>query len=303
LQKFYIFLLKALQHTASSNHILVKILSEAESNKLIIGEVYKNVALLPRLETKAGAKGNSAEQETITKSMILLSGLEELNSPARAAPEIQDQSALFQQLIKETQKVLHDITEFAHKSAGKLISARFDQNSKLNPTDFYRFYNSSMEFLNAGEYLCGHSCYELRKVIASQGNAFVKHFHEEKTKFLIDTLHNDQWNLAEVPVDFQNIVDDLESLVVPPKPVDPVPEQDNSGDLALADARHNSSSADSISSPTDVTQYLVVGGQRYFAVGSTLFLLKLLMDYLECTKSLPTLSAEMAKKILEFLQV
>ncbi|KAG1059797.1 hypothetical protein G6F42_028178 [Rhizopus arrhizus] len=111
------------------------------------------------------------------------------------------------QISKESADIVFSAADLAHVRCGKLIGFRNDQNTLLNPTDFYRLSNVVRTFISQCEMYCGRTCFGLRGTVLSQQKAFVEHFHMERVKQEAQLIENEQWAASEVPSDFQLIVD------------------------------------------------------------------------------------------------
>lgn len=116
-------------------------------------------------------------------------------------------TAPYYSLVTESAEIVFAIADLAHVRCAKLVGVRADQNAQLNPTDFYRLFGVTWKFVVEGEGLCGRTCYGLRGTITSQAKSFLSHFHMEKMKQQALLVENEQWVQAEVPIDFQRIVD------------------------------------------------------------------------------------------------
>jgi len=135
----------------------------------------------------------------------------------------------------------------------------------------------------------------------------------EKVRQLVTVIENEQWTPAEVPIDFQNIV----NLIIrastegldefrdnfsgdpyeqsPLSPTYPAPRnviRDGTGPNDVA-TEANYASKKSLS----------VENNKFFVVGSTLVLLKTLGDCLRCMVNIPNLTQEVMNKIVEILNV
>ena len=70
--------------------------------------------------------------------------------------------------IIESAGVLASACDLAHVRCAKLIGARSDQHSMLNPVDFYRFFGTTWQFVSAAESITGRICFGLKGAILSQ---------------------------------------------------------------------------------------------------------------------------------------
>jgi vacuolar protein sorting-associated protein 54 len=132
----------------------------------------------------------------------------------------------------------------------------------------------------------------------------------EKVRQLVTVIENEQWVAAEVPIDFQNIVnliiraasDGLDGFrdkfsgdpheQSPLSPTYPAPHN-----VIRDGAGSNSATADASK------KTLSIENHKFFVVGGTLVLLKTLGDYLRCMVNIPNLTQEVMNKIVELLNV
>ncbi|KAJ3396863.1 hypothetical protein HDU92_001697 [Lobulomyces angularis] len=246
-------------------------------------------------------------------------------------------SSTFQEMIDDSADIVYSASDLAHMRCAKLIGVRSEQNAQLNPKEFYRLFGATWEFVNAGESLSGRMCFGLKSTILSQAKSFVNFFHEEKSKQLALLIENEQWSQAEVPVDFQMITEKIllsSTSNTALSPTSPNPEIINS--ITSLDSFHQSEE-NLDGSETDLTnlsssfsstkknklnkfnmsenyseggnsgsaslKYLLVDGQKFYAVGCLLMFLKMLTDYMQCIDNIPGLTNDVLNRILEVLKL
>ena len=276
--------------------MICKNVEEAEAQGVVIGQYHTNLGAMPKLDMKFSMV-QFPDEDINSQSMVNL-----LNSNEVADTKLDNP---FKQIIKDAQSALQHIVEFTQKRCAKLILSRNEQHAKLSTIDFYRLYNSSMEFLNTGEQLCGKHCFELKKALTSQISAVVKTFHEEKTKCLIDTLQNEPWVSVEVPIEFHSLLDDIQrhNIRSLPQVTSKKQLELETGELTLGAAKKLTVSTDTINEGKNTLQYLEISDQKFYVVSSSLMVLQLLTDYLQFAARLPAVEVQVTAKILEFLQV
>ncbi len=132
-------------------------------------------------------------------------------------------------------------------------------------------------------------------------------------------VDSEQWSQAEVPVDFQNIIDYIlqSSTSSATAPISQSVEQlirrtevegsnesleDGDGDLGGATMALDKGSKASLNNTKSV-KYLVVDGQTFYVVGCLLMFLKMLTDYLSCIDYIPGLYNDVLNRILDILKV
>ena len=336
LVKIFIFFLRSLQRAAVVNDIIMSIVKEAESGGIIIG--MSKIAAFDGKSTTAAdsSKMQHARLEEETDAADSFANLDDfgLVTPMSAVATDKETNmgsrssiegpSSFSQILNDSRNILFTAVDLTHVRCAKLIAVRQEQNSQLNPKDFYRLFNASWEFLISGEQLCGKMCFGLKGSILSQAKSFINYFHEEKSKQIALLLDNEQWMQADIPVDFQNMVEEIISSNPPPpsliaakiakgtksKKEHPLEQDGNDDDDYEGDmtsmARRYASSNESLDAGGDQnvsSKYLVVDGARYYTVVTVLMFLKSLTDYVQCAKNVPSLTPEILNRIFEFLKV
>lgn len=84
------------------------------------------------------------------------------------SPQEKDHGVVVNDLIQVSNDTIFAVADMGHVRCAKLVGARADQNSQLNPTDFYRFFDATWAFINGSEKMCGRTSFGLRGAIISQ---------------------------------------------------------------------------------------------------------------------------------------
>jgi vacuolar protein sorting-associated protein 54 len=310
LTKLFVYYLRALQRAAVVNDIIQRIVKDSEQSGLLVGK--SKLPELPKHESPQPNIKLKEEEDDV-------GNLDQINLPEGRQSEIARPSVAkettttsFGQIINESKNVLHFATDFTHTRCAKLLVVRSEQNSQLNPKDFYRLFHASWEFLIAGEQLCGKMCFGLKGSLLSQAKSFINYFHEEKSKQIALLLENEQWLQADIPVDFLHLTEQLQSNAsnqavtlkknVSKESINGADEEEI--DLTMAPKTVNSSS-ESVATPENSTssKYMLIDGSKYHAVVSTLMFLKMLSEYVQCAKNIPSLAPEVLNRIYELLKL
>jgi hypothetical protein len=80
----------------------------------------------------------------------------------------QAEGTVYGSFIIDSAAMLASACDLVHVRCAKLIGARSDQHAMLNPSDFYRFYATTWQFVNAAESVTGRLCFGLKGAILSQ---------------------------------------------------------------------------------------------------------------------------------------
>ncbi|KAJ2786903.1 hypothetical protein GGI15_001172 [Coemansia interrupta] len=99
--------------------------------------------------------------------------------------------------------------DVAHVRCAKLLNHRSEQNARLSLVGFHSLYTSIWRFIEQYEALGGKMCFGLRGTLTAQAKSFLSNFHTEKSRQIHILIENEQWVQAEVPIDFQNLVNQV----------------------------------------------------------------------------------------------
>uniref|UniRef100_A0A8C5HRT0 Vacuolar protein sorting-associated protein 54 n=1 Tax=Gouania willdenowi TaxID=441366 RepID=A0A8C5HRT0_GOUWI len=119
----------------------------------------------------------------------------------------------------------------------------------------------------------------VRWVLQSQANRFVHRFHEERKNKLSLLLDNERWKQAEVPTEFQDLVNSIVDGQIT------LPERKTIG----PDNRKP-------------TEYLLVNGERYAVVGTVLLLIRIFLEYCQCVNDVPSIATDMLTRLSDLLK-
>ncbi|RIB02898.1 Vps54-like protein [Gigaspora rosea] len=243
---------------------------------------------------------------------------ESVSSPSK--PEIKlDSNSQYTQSVSDSSQIVFAAADLAHVRCAKLIAVRADQNAQLNQKDFYRLFNVTWAFVLECESLCGRMCYGLRGTIISQAKAFLTHFHMEKTKQEATLVENEQWIQAGVPIDFQRIVDRIiaastnglsifkdspfNHLSPPASPVFPSSDSQFGHNNDIANGTDEKDRIQNNPPVQSSNRQIFVEERKFFLVGCSLLLLKMIDDYLKCMVNIPVLTTETMNRIVELLNL
>jgi vacuolar protein sorting-associated protein 54 len=119
----------------------------------------------------------------------------------------------------------------------------------------------------------------LRTSLQNQASKYVSRFHEERKTKLSLILDNERWKQADVPLEFQELVDHISAT----------------GQLSLPVKKSESEKQPS--------EFLVVDGQQYAVVGTMLMLLKIIIEYCQIITDIPSTTPEVLNRLVELLKM
>ncbi|NXN28478.1 VPS54 protein, partial [Nycticryphes semicollaris] len=184
-------------------------------------------------------------------------------------------------LANNIQELLYNASDICHDRSVKFLMARAKDGflEKLNSNEFVALSRLMEDFILDTEQICGRKSMSLRGALQSQANRFVNRFHEERKTKLSLLLDNERWKQAEVPAEFQDLVDSL-----------------SDGRISLPEKK---SAATEERKPTE---FLIVEGQKYATVGTVLLLIRIILEYCQCVDNIPSIATDMLTRLSDLLK-
>ncbi|GIY05431.1 vacuolar protein sorting-associated protein 54, partial [Caerostris extrusa] len=177
--------------------------------------------------------------------------------------------------------VLCSVCDHAHDSCAKVLSAKAKDGSldRLLMSEFLLLAKSIEEFQKQSEEISGKQSTALRLSLQSQVSRFVMRFHEERKVKLTLILENEQWKQADVPMEFQELVNDIISTG------------------CITSIKKNAEESHREPQP-----FLIVNGENFAVCGTVLMLFKMMIEYCKCADELPMLTLDLASRLVELLK-
>ncbi|NWR73925.1 VPS54 protein, partial [Centropus unirufus] len=184
-------------------------------------------------------------------------------------------------LANNIQELLYSASDICHDRSVKFLMARAKDGflEKLNSTEFVALSRLMEGFILDTEQICGRKSMSLRGALQSQANRFVNRFHEERKTKLSLLLDNERWKQAEVPAEFQDLVDSV-----------------SDGRISLPEKK---SAATEERKPTE---FLIVEGQKYATVGTVLLLIRIILEYCQCVDNIPSITTDILTRLSDLLK-
>ncbi|XP_051561157.1 vacuolar protein sorting-associated protein 54 isoform X2 [Myxocyprinus asiaticus] len=179
------------------------------------------------------------------------------------------------------QELLYTASDVSHDRCVKVLMTRAKDGSleRLSSSEFVCLSQAVESFARETEELCGRRSVSLRGALQSQANRFVQRFHEERKTKLSLLLDNERWKQAEVPAEFQDLVDSI-----------------SDGRITLPE-RKSTGSEDR--KPSD---FLCVDGQKYAVVGTVLLLIRMFLEYCQCVNDIPSITTDILTRLADLLK-
>ncbi|XP_017290481.1 vacuolar protein sorting-associated protein 54 isoform X2 [Kryptolebias marmoratus] len=184
-------------------------------------------------------------------------------------------------VISSIQDLLYKASDVSHDRCVKVLTARAKDGSleRLNSTEFVSLSQAVEGFVRDTEELCGRTRLSLRGELQNQAKRFVHRFHEERKNKLGLLLDNERWKQAEVPAEFQDLVNSIADGKIT------LPERKTPG-------------------PDDrkPAEFLLVDGQKYAVVGTVLLLIRIFLEYCQCVNDIPSIATDMLTRLSDLLK-
>ncbi|XP_063774512.1 vacuolar protein sorting-associated protein 54 [Pseudophryne corroboree] len=184
-------------------------------------------------------------------------------------------------IANNIQELLYNASDICHDRCVKFLSARAKDGflEKLNSSEFLSLSRSVEVFVQNTEVICGRRSMSLRGALQGQANKFVNRFHDERKTKLSLLLDNERWKQADVPAEFQDLVDSITNgkIILPEKK------------FGCAEERK-------------ATDFLTVDGQKYAVVGTVLILIRIILEYCSCVDDIPSITTDMLTRLCELLK-
>ncbi|KAM9212978.1 vacuolar protein sorting-associated protein 54 isoform 3-T3 [Dugong dugon] len=184
-------------------------------------------------------------------------------------------------LANNIQELLYSASDICHDRAVKFLMSRAKDGflEKLNSMEFITLSRLMETFILDTEQICGRKSMSLLGALQSQANKFVNRFHEERKTKLSLLLDNERWKQADVPAEFQDLVDSI-----------------SGGKITLPEKK---SGATEERRPAEV---LIVEGQQYAVVGTVLLLIRIILEYCQCVDNIPSVTTDMLTRLSDLLK-
>ncbi|XP_026159336.1 vacuolar protein sorting-associated protein 54 isoform X1 [Mastacembelus armatus] len=184
-------------------------------------------------------------------------------------------------VLNNIQDLLYTASDVSHDRCVKVLTARAKDGSleRLSSAEFVCLSQAVEGFVRDTEELCGRRSVSLRGALQSQANRFVHRFHEERKTKLSLLLDNERWKQAEVPAEFQDLVNSIaDGKITLPERKTPAPDD------------------------RKPTEFLLVNGQKYAVVGTVLLLIRIFLEYCQCVNDIPSVATDMLTRLSDLLK-
>uniref|UniRef100_A0A8C1Y1X4 Vacuolar protein sorting-associated protein 54 n=1 Tax=Cyprinus carpio TaxID=7962 RepID=A0A8C1Y1X4_CYPCA len=185
-------------------------------------------------------------------------------------------------VANNVQELLYTASDISHDRCVKVLMTRAKDGSleRLSSSEFVCLSQAVESFVRDTEELCGRRSMSLRGALQSQANRFVQRFHEERKTKLSLLLDNERWKQAEVPAEFQDLVDSIAD-----------------GRITLPERKPTGRCED-----RKPSEFLCVDGQKYAVVGTVLLLIRMFLEYCQCVNDIPSITTDILTRLADLLK-
>ncbi|KAF5271943.1 hypothetical protein FQA39_LY07960 [Lamprigera yunnana] len=182
------------------------------------------------------------------------------------------------------QDLLVCVCDYCHERLALLVGTQSDKQpiTSLQITDLSDIVDN---FTAVCENLCGRQSPALRAAFKIQAGSYVHKFHSQRKNKLTLLLDAERWKVAEVPPEFQVLVEKLSSN----KPMNSVPNTPTTENGVILNI-------------SKAANALKIGSQEYMTVGTVLMLIRLVSEYCVCAYDLPILAPVIGRNLTELLR-
>ncbi|KAL3873549.1 hypothetical protein ACJMK2_036648 [Sinanodonta woodiana] len=186
----------------------------------------------------------------------------------------------FNKATVSLREMLYSIGDHAHDRCVKVMNARAKDGflERLSSVEFVALSREVEKFVTDSECICGRRSMSLRGSLQSQANRIVNRFHDERKIKLSLILDNERWKQADVPTEFQLLVDHISIT----------------GKLSLPEKK-----TDAERKPGE---FLTVDEQRFAVVGTVLMLLKMIVEYCQIVDDIPSVAPDLLTRLIDLLK-
>lgn len=224
--------------------------------------------------------GNKDDDENEVPTVVEPEDEELLHLSVSEDLDVMISEAEFLGTIQCLKKMLCSVCDHAHDRCVKLMVARAKDGflEKLSSSEFVALSRVIEGFVTECERKCGRRSTSLRGSLLNQANRFVDRFHEERKTKLSLILDNERWKQADVPTEFQEMVDHISKL----------------GRMQLPEKR--------IDLGKKPAEFIVVNEEKFAVVGTVLMLLKMMVEYCECVDDIPAAAQDILTRLIDLLK-
>ena len=189
----------------------------------------------------------------------------------------------YERVCSKTNDLLVSVCDYCNERMASMVSTQSDKQN-ITASQVSELSDIVERFTSFCEKICNRQSPALKAAFKILAGNYVHKFHCQRKNKLTMLLDAEQWKVADIPSEFQMLVDKLASgeplKSIPSSPIE-------EGDFETLNR---------------ATGSLKIGSQEYFAVGAVLILLRLISEYCVCAYDVPMLAAVIGRNLSELLR-
>lgn len=175
--------------------------------------------------------------------------------------------------------LLQPVVHYCHERCANLVSHQSLEKYSGTIEEMEKLAQIVEEFCSGCEEVIGIKSLPLMAALKAQGARFSQKFHSERKSKLSLLLDNERWKSAEVPGEFQKMINHI--------------EKGNFMWTKIEDRTNEQSVA---------TPMLMVGDEPFALVGAALILVQIVSEYSRCASHLPIVAMQMGRNVIDLLR-
>ncbi|CRK93598.1 CLUMA_CG007131, isoform A [Clunio marinus] len=176
--------------------------------------------------------------------------------------------------------LLQSVGNYCHERCANLVSNQSLEQYSGTLEEMEKLSQIVEEFCSSCEEVIGIKSIPLMTAFKAQGTRFSQKFHSERKSKLSLLLDNERWKPAEVPGEFQKMVNYIAK-----------------GSFMWTKIEDNQANEPSIAAPM-----LMVGDEPFALVGAALILVQIVSEYCRCSSHLPIIAVQMGRNVIDLLR-
>uniref|UniRef100_A0A182NTX3 Vacuolar protein sorting-associated protein 54 n=1 Tax=Anopheles dirus TaxID=7168 RepID=A0A182NTX3_9DIPT len=180
--------------------------------------------------------------------------------------------------------LLQSVCNYCHERCANLVSNQSLEKSTVSAEQIAQLAQIVERFGDGCQQVCGVQSVPLKLALCAQGNRFAQKFHTDRKSKLSMLLDSERWKQAEVPAEFQTMVDCIAR-----------------GEFVWSKAggQVNGTGSVTITPPQSV---LKVEGEPFALVGAALLLVQIVSEYCRCASQLPVIAPQLGRNVVDLLR-
>uniref|UniRef100_A0A182ISM8 Vacuolar protein sorting-associated protein 54 n=1 Tax=Anopheles atroparvus TaxID=41427 RepID=A0A182ISM8_ANOAO len=184
--------------------------------------------------------------------------------------------------------LLQSVCNYCHDRCANLVSNQSLEKSAASAEQIAQLAEIVERFADGCETVCGVQSVPLKLALRAQGDRFAQKFHAERKSKLALLLDSERWKQAEVPTEFQTMVDSIA-------------RGDFHWSKTAPDGGPLQTNGHSVTRPPPAS-VLLVDGEPFALVGAALLLVQIVGEYCRCASQLPVIAPQLARSVVDLLR-